>query len=199
VNPNPLFAWNDEAEMRSFVRETAFAHLVGVADGIPLSAHAPLAVAQDGSFQFHLSRANALVAHLDGAPVLASVLGGHFYVSPDWYGTPNQVPTWNYRLVEVAGVARKLDGEALRKQLDRLSADQEARLAPKPPWTSAKMDERRLEAMARAIIGFAIDAPVMRGMIKMGQNKSQAEADGAIAALRALGNDDAAEAMAEVR
>ncbi len=185
--------------MRTFVQETAFAQIVTVADGQPIGAQAPLSFAADGSVRFHLSRANRLTPLLDRAPVLASVIGTHFYVSPDWYGTPDQVPTWNYRLVEVEGIARRLDDGELRDQLDRLSAAQEARLMPKPAWTSAKMDPRRLAAMERAITGFAIDTPLMRGTIKMGQNKSASEAAGAIAALRALGDDDGADAMAAAR
>jgi len=199
MHPNPKFGWTDEAAMRAFVDDTAFAHIVTVTDGRPIGAQAPLVNVPDGSVRFHLSRANRLTGLLDGAPVLASVIGTHFYVSPDWYGTPDQVPTWNYRLVEIEGVARRLDEAELRDQIDGLSAVQEARLAPKPVWTSAKMDQARLDAMIRAIVGFAIDAPCFSGTIKMGQNKSDAEAAGAIAALRASGNDEAADAMVAAR
>jgi len=199
TRPNKAFAWNDEAALRAFVARTSFAQIVTVVDGRPVSAHAPLALGADGSIRFHLSRTNAAAAILDGAPVLASVIGTHFYVSPDWYGTPDQVPTWNYRLVEIEGIARRLDEAALRDLLDALSAAHEAGLAPKPAWTSAKMDQRRLDAMVRAIVGFAIDAPTLRGVIKMGQNKSDAEAAGAITMLRAIGNDLAADEMEAAR
>jgi len=195
MNPNPKFAWNDAAEMRAFVNQAAFAQIVTVADGRPASAQAPLVIAPDGSARFHLSRANPLTPLLDGATVLASVIGTHFYVSPDWYGTDEQVPTWNYRLVEVQGVARRLDEAELRDLLDRLSAAQESQLAPKPPWTSAKMNPARLDAMTRAIVGFAIENPQFRGAIKMGQNKSEAERRGAIGALRAIGRHREADEM----
>jgi transcriptional regulator len=199
MHPNPKFAWKDEAAMRAFVAETAFAQIVTVVDGKPASAQAPLTFGPDGSVRFHLSRANRLVTILDGAPVLASVVGAHAYISPDWYGTADQVPTWNYRLVEIEGVARRLDEPDLRDLLDRLSAAQEARLAPKPAWTSAKMAPARLDAMIRAIIGFAIETPRFGGATKMGQNKSDAEAAGAIAALRAIGNHALADEMEAAR
>ena len=199
THPNKTFGWNDEAEMRAFVTRTAFAQIVTVAGGLPVSAQAPLLTAPDSSIRFHVSRANPFATILDGAPALASVIGTHFYVSPDWYGTPDQVPTWNYRLVEIEGIARRLDEAELRDLLDRLSAAHEAGLAPKPAWTSAKMDQRRFDAMVRAIVGFAIDAPTLRGVIKMGQNKSDAEAAGAIAMLRAIGNDLAADEMEAAR
>jgi transcriptional regulator len=199
MHPNSTFAWTDETGMRGFVDETSFAQIVAVVDGCPVGAQAPLVNGPDGSVRFHLSRANRLTPMLDGKTVLASVIGTHFYVSPDWYGTPDQVPTWNYRMVEIEGVARRLDDTELRDLLDRLSAVQEKRLAPKPVWTSGKMDQGRLDAMVRAIVGFAIEAPIFRGAIKMGQNKPAAEAAGAIAALRALGNDAAADEMERAR
>lgn len=193
MHPSSRFAWTDEAEIRAFVDEASFAQIVAVVDGGPVGAQAPLVNGPDRSIRFHLSRANRLTPLLDGKTVLASVIGTHFYVSPDWYGTPDQVPTWNYRMVEIEGVARRLDEPELRDLLDRLSAAQEKRLAPKPAWTSGKMDQSRLDAMVRAITGFAIREPVFRGAIKMGQNKSAGEAAGVVAALRTLGNHAAAD------
>jgi len=195
MHPSSKFAWGDTAEMRAFVTEAAFAQIVIVAEGKPLSAQAPLVIAPDGSVRFHLARANRLTALLDGATVLASVVGTHFYVSPDWYGTEDQVPTWNYRLVEVEGVARRLDEAELRDLLDRLSAAQEVQLAPKPTWTTGKMDPGKLDLMIRAIAGFAIEDPKLSGALKMGQNKLEAERRGVIAALRTLGKQAEADEM----
>ena len=195
MHSNPKFRWEEAGEMRAFVQQASFAQIIVAAEGRPLTAQAPVVIAPDGSVRFHLSRANPLVPLLDGAPVLASVTGRHFYVSPDWYGTGDQVPTWNYRMVEIEGVARRLEEPDLRDLLDRLSATQEAQLAPKPAWTVAKMDPNKLAMMLRAIVGFAIDAPLFNGRIKMGQNKTEAERRGAIAALRALGRHEDADAI----
>lgn len=195
MHPNSRFAWDDAEAMRAFVDRTGFAQITIVAEGKPASAQAPLVIAPNGSVRFHLSRANRLTPLLNGAEVLASVVGMHFYVSPDWYGSDDQVPTWNYRMVEIEGVARRLDEAELRDLLDRLSAAQEAQLAPKPVWTSAKIDPRKLDMMLRAITGFSIEQPRFGGAIKMGQNKLEAERRGAIAALRALGRDAEADEM----
>jgi transcriptional regulator len=192
---NRAFAWDDQPALRAFVAQHAFAQICGCVDGRPLTARAPLAVHADGSIRFHLARGNALVPHLDGTDVIAAVLGDHAYISPDWYGSEDQVPTWNYRLVEISGEVRRLDEAELMEQLDCLSAAQEARLAPKDPWTSAKMSPARMAAMLKAIVGFAIDRPVLRGMAKLGQNKRPEERAGAIAALRARGDTRMADAM----
>ena len=97
------------------------------------------------------------------------------------------MPTWNYRLVEIEGVARRLDEPELRDTLDRLSAAQERLLAPKPAWTSAKMNPDQLDRMVGAIVGFAIEQPRLSGAVKMGQAKNDTDARNVIAALRALG------------
>ncbi|WP_442680678.1 FMN-binding negative transcriptional regulator [Sphingomonas sp. ASY06-1R] len=199
THPSPRFAWTDEAAMRAFVRQHAFAQIVALVEGRLISAQAPLTFCAADLPAFHLGLGNPLTRKLDGAPVLASIIGTQFYVSPDWYGTVDQVPTWNYRLVEIEGVARRLDAVETREQLDRLSADQEALLAPKPAWTTGKMDQRTLAALERGIAGFVIDGPSFRGVAKLGQNKSDAEAAGAIEALRAIGRQDGAAEMAAAR
>jgi transcriptional regulator len=195
MHPNRAFAWGEQEALRTFVAHHAFAQICACVEGSPLTAQAPLAVHDDGSIRFHLARANPLVPHLDGADLVAAVLGENAYISPDWYGTEDQVPTWNYRLVEISGRARRLGEAELIDQLDRLSAAQEARLAPKTPWTSAKLDPARMAAMLKAIVGFSIDAPVLRGTAKLGQNKKPEERAGAIAALRALGDEQMANEM----
>ena len=144
MHPNRLFAWQDREEMLAFVGEVAFCTIC--IDG-PMVVHAPVVVAGPDRLRFHVSRANRAAAALDGARALVSCMGPDAYVSPDWYGTPDQVPTWNYLSVEADGPLRRLDEAELAGLLDDLSAAHEARLAPKPPWTRGKMTPGRFEAM----------------------------------------------------
>lgn len=197
--PDPRFAWTDEVELRAFAARTAFATIAVAVEERVLTAHAPLAFGVDGAPCVHLARGNPLVRHLDGRPVLATIVGTHGYVSPDWYGTEDQVPTWNYRLVEIEGIARRLDEPGLIDQLDRVSAAQEALLLPKAPWTRAKMTPARFAAMTRAIDGFAIEGATFRGVAKLGQNKTDAEAAGAVAGLRGAGHPALAQDMEDAR
>lgn len=198
MHPVKTFAWNDDAAMRAFVADASFAQVSIAHEGRVMAAHAPLTAGPDGSFDFHLARANVLTPLLDSAAVLATIVGEHGYISPDWYGTDNQVPTWNYRLVEIEGTARRLDDDALPDLLDRLSAAQEDQLAPKKPWTMAKMDAAAVKAMLRGIVGFRIAVSDLRGVEKLGQNKSPAERAGAIAGLRGRGDAAIADQMDKI-
>jgi transcriptional regulator len=114
------------------------------------------------------------------------VNGPDGYISPDWYGIDDQVPTWNYAAVELQGQVRKMDREELIAQADALSHFQETRLAPKPVWTRAKMGEGLFDKMLGGIFGFAMDISEWRGTLKLGQNKPEivrlSAADGAAAA-----------------
>ena len=87
-------------------------------------------------------RANPIVRLLTN-PIEAviAVTGGDAYISPDWYGVENQVPTWNYVAVHLRGTLKRLQNQELRGILDRLSENMEARLEPKISWKIDKMDE----------------------------------------------------------
>ena len=176
MHPDPRFDWIDRQAMLGFVAEIAFCTIC--ADG-PSVVHAPVVVLGEDRLRFHVSRSNRAVLGLDRGRALISCLGPDAYVSPDWYGTPDQVPTWNYVAVEAEGPLRRLDEPELADLLDALSAAHEARLSPKPEWTRAKMSPGRFEAMLKAIVGYELSIEALRGTRKLGQNKKDAERAGA--------------------
>lgn len=191
MHPNGAFHWQDAAEMLAFVAKVSFATIC--VDG-PAMVHAPLLVAAPDRLLFHVSRSNPAAPRLEGRAI-ASVLGPDFYVSPDWYGVPDQVPTWNYVAVEAEGPLRRLDEGELPALLDGLSEAEESRLAPKPAWTPAKMSEGRFDAMLKAIAGFELQVEALRGTRKLGQNKGREQQARVADALAALGRDEAARLM----
>jgi len=195
MHPGRSFAWEDADEILGFVADVAFCTIfVGGADG-PAAFHVPVVVDGPDRLLFHVSRANRGAAALDGAQVLLSCLGPDAYISPDWYGTPDQVPTWNYLAVEAEGRLRRLSDAELTAQLDALAAAHEARLAPKPPWTRTKLSPARFEGLLKAIVGYELTIEALRGTRKLGQNKKEAEQAGAVAGLAARGREDMAELM----
>lgn len=199
MHPNRAFDWQDRDEILAFVADIAFAHLfVPTPDG-PMVVHVPLVVTADGRIRFHVAKANRACAHLDGAVALASLAGPDAYISPDWYGADDhlQVPTWNYVTVEASGPVRRLPGEDLVGILDTLSANHEARLHPKAPWTRGKMRPGLFEGLLRSIVGFEMAVEALRGTRKLGQNKKPAERQGAIEGLRGADRAGLAALMAE--
>jgi len=195
MHPDRRFHWSDPAEIRAFVADQSFGTLVlATAEG-PLVAQVPVVVLDDDRLGFHLARNNALVPHLDGARALFVVQGPHGYVSPDWYGLDDQVPTWNYLTAQLEGPVRATDAAGLMTIIDTLSAAHEQRLAPKPVWTRDKMTPGVAERMARGIIGYELMVEAWRGTRKLGQNKADAVRLRAAEGLDAAGNAELAELM----
>jgi transcriptional regulator len=106
---------------------------------------------------------------------LLAVSGADAYVSPDWYVSPDQVPTWLYQVVHLTGTVRTLSDDELAEQIETLSAKFEDRLLPKKPWVSSKMTAGRLEAMKKAIVGMVMTVDGIEGSFKLNQHKSDAD------------------------
>jgi transcriptional regulator len=195
MHPARSFRWESRDELLALVAEVSFSNIFVCGAGGPAVVHTPVVVEGPDRLRFHVSRSNRAAASLDGARALLSCLGPDAYISPDWYGSDDQVPTWNYLAVEAEGPLRRLDDAELATLLDRLSAEQEARLAPKPPWTREKMSPGLFEGMLKGIIGFEMRIEDLRGTRKLGQNKKPAEIEGAALGLEGSGRPEVAELM----
>jgi transcriptional regulator len=173
MHPNKSFAWDDRGEMLEFVAERAFAHIfVGGPD--------------------ERDRAAAL---LPSAPILASITALDAYQSANWYVSPNQVPTWHYQAVEIEGTARLLSESELVEHLDRLSEVMENRFSPQAPWTRAKMEPGKFEAMIKALSGFEIAVDTVRGTRKFNQHKPAEDIAANVRGLADAGRRDVADAV----
>jgi transcriptional regulator len=190
MHPNPAFRRVDAAQSLALVRARSFGILVAQGAEGPLASHIPFMLSDDGSVvEFHLVRNSAMArAIADGAPVRLIVDGPEGYISPDWYGVADQVPTWNYVAVHLVGEARLSDEDGFRDLLDRLSAHFEARLLPKKPWTSDKMTDGVMDRMMRGIVPCVMQVSDLQSTWKLGQNKTEDARAGAAQGLEVQGN-----------
>ena len=169
MHPNPVFRGAPEARAMAAARARGFGTLVANGlGGVPVVAQVPFVLGEDHA-EFHLLRSNPL-ARAAPARALLVAIGPDGYVSPDWYGVADQVPTWNYVAVHLEGRFEMLPQEDLRAHLDRLSAEFEGRL-PKAPWTAEKMSPEPLERMMRTIRPARLRIEAVRSTFKLGQNK----------------------------
>jgi transcriptional regulator len=195
LHPARAFHESNPAVLAQRAAERGFAVIIGVKDGRPLVAHAPVLL-DEGRLRFHLSAANPLSETLRTSGwALAVITGEDAYVSPDWYGLADQVPTWNYLSVEIDGPVRALDRAATTGLLDDLAARYESGLAPKPPWTRSKMDPARFEALLSGIVAFEMMVKRLSGVTKLSQNKPPEVAQRVAEALGGL-HDAGAQAIA---
>jgi transcriptional regulator len=199
MHPNKIFAWEDRIAMLRFVGQRSFAHIFTAAKEGLFVVHAPLLVTAGGKIWFHVARRNRITPHLAGRNLLLSVAGRDAYQSANWYVSDNQVPTWHYETVEIQGPARELADSELVELLDCLSEVMEGRYSPEAPWTRAKMEPGKFEAMLRAIVGFEVDPVEMRGTRKFNQHKGEADLTATIAGQVNVGRGDIVAAIDEVR
>ncbi|MEP2531723.1 FMN-binding negative transcriptional regulator [Shimia sp.] len=173
MHPNPAFRAETRDTNLAFARERGFGMLTMSGPDAPLVSHIPFIQSQDGTMaDLHLVRSNPMAREISaGTPVRLVVSGPDAYVSPDWYGVADQVPTWNYVAVHLIGTIAPLPDDMLPDLLDRLSAQFEALLLPKPPWTRGKMSTDAFERMLRMIRPFRLQISDVQGTWKLGQNK----------------------------
>lgn len=198
MHPNPLFRWDDREALRGFSEAIGFGMVFAATPDGPRVAHVPFVWLDEERIGFHIARGNGIAKHLDGATALLVVNGPEGYVSPDWYGIDDQVPTWNYLAAEFEGPVSAMDAAGLAAQVEALSAFQEARLAPKPVWTRDKMAPGLFEKMLGAIRGFEMRVAGWRGTVKLGQNKSEEVRLAAAQGVEAAGNRALAHLMREL-
>ena len=197
MHPNRAFEWTDAEAILAFAAEHAFAHVFSATEAGLFVVHVPILVGE-GRIRFHVARRNRIADQLDGRRLLISVSGREAYQSANWYASDNQVPTWHYEAVECEGLARRLADEKLVDLLDRLSDRFERRHSPDDPWTRAKMEPGRFEAMLRAITGFEVAPDALRGTRKFNQHKAGADLAATIDGQRGAGRYDILAAIAEL-
>jgi len=178
MHPNPAFRKPTSADNTAFARSRGFGVLTLAGPDGPLAAHLPFVLDESGgSFDAHIVRSNPIGSALadaggGGLPALMVVSGPDAYISPDWYGIEDQVPTWNYVAVHLFGNLALLPEASLRGHLESLSRQFEERLAPKPAWRLDKVAQDTYERLSRMIVPVRFGIERVEGTWKFSQNKS---------------------------
>jgi transcriptional regulator len=197
---HPAFKTADE-DAWAFVAKRGFGTLIAVDGRRPTAVHVPFLVDRSKvgpRIELHVARANPIHSVIGMAPgVLLTVTGPDAYISPDWYVSAEQVPTWNYVAVHLSGTARALDGAAAEDHVTRLSGAFEERLKPKAPWKMEKVSRARMEAMLRAIVVIEIAVTGLEATRKLAQHKTK-EDQAAVARMLSWQGDWNAAAIAEM-
>ena len=197
---HPAFKVHPAASL-AFAAARGFGTVIACDAGRPVAAHLPFRlIEQDGKvpkLEFHMARANPLGAIAEkGGTWLVAVQGHDAYVSPDWYASAEQVPTWLYEAVHLSGPVRVIPPEHMQSHTERLSAKFENWLAPKAAWELGKVSDQRREMLLKAIVAVEMTVEMVEGNFKLNQHKSD-EDHVAIARALAAQDDPSAQAIAE--
>src|ERR1700738_105414 len=183
----------DEAASLAFAAARGFGLVIACAEGRMTASPLRFYIDQAAGgrwLAFHVASGNRLAdLAANGGRGLFPGWGAAAYVSPRWYASPDQVPTWLYESVQLAGPVRVMSAAEQRDHLDRLSGAFEARQAPAPPWPADLVPPGRREALMRAIVAIEMTVESVDGSFKLNQHKS--DADHTAVARTLAGQDDA--------
>jgi transcriptional regulator len=185
----------------AFAAARGFGLVIATDGGRPVASHLPFQLIEaDGEMpklEFHVARANPLGAVAEKCGTwLVAVQGHDAYVSPDWYASADQVPTWLYEAVHLSGPVRVIPADHTRGHTERLSDTFEQWLAPKPKWTLGKVRDKRREVLLKAIVVVEMTIETIEGNFKLNQHKSDADHVAIVNAL-ARQDDPSAQAIAK--
>jgi transcriptional regulator len=148
-----------------------------------LPFHLNRTLSTSGSLLCHVAKANPIWKNINKAKIAAVFTGPHAYISPRWYSSENQVPTWNYSAVYIEGHAKILDSKDLTTLLYQLTEKEET-LVPNPvKWVPTEVKHDKYISMSKAIVGIEIEIINITGKLKMSQNRLPKDRQGAIAGL----------------
>jgi transcriptional regulator len=187
-------ALTDIDAIRALIDEHALgAWVLAGAEGL-VANHLPFLLDRSrgphGALVGHVARANPVWRMLDGqASSLVIFQGPQGYITPNWYPGKAEhgkvVPTWDYAVVHVHGVARAVDDPAwLMDMLERLTKAREA--AQPAPWRVADAPSDYIGKLLRAIVGIEIGIDRFEGKLKASQDEDVADRLGTVEGLRGM-------------
>ena len=165
----------EEQRALAFAADRGFGVIVAADERGPRGSHVPFVIARRDDrviVQIHFTAKNPLVALADGKRrFLLIVSGDDAYISNDWYASRDNVSTWLYEAVHLAGVAHLRERDENRGHGDALLRVSEARL-PKQPWDLAQMEPTKRESMLASIRVIDLVIDQIEGQSKLNQHKS---------------------------
>jgi transcriptional regulator len=176
----------DRPFLLDFMEEFSFAMLVTGRPSIQIT-NVPtiLERAPDrwGKLWWHQSKANAQNEAMQG-PVTVVFHGPHQFISPNWYETKNAVPTWNFAVVHVTGVPRRIDDDAaVAAGLRRLVLRNEGKYGGGGAWDFDRIPENQLKAMRGGIVAYELAIERVEAKFKLGQERSEQDREGVLKGL----------------
>ncbi len=174
-----------ESRALSLIDAEPFATVVSLDEaGSPFINHLPLLLENGEKHQSllgHMSKRNPQWLHFaNGSKAVAVFHGPHTYITPTWYKSGRDVPTWNYAVVHVQGHVKLIEDfgglvSILKKVTERFEKNNAH------PWEfDLPEDLTDPASLTSAIIGFEIKIEKIEAKFKLSQNRSCEDKRGVI-------------------
>jgi transcriptional regulator len=187
------FKIEDQEQIEKFITDNPFAILITACNGNIAVSHLPIRRFKDGKLYGHLARANPQTEISDAEPVYVIFTGPHAYITPTWYRSDSNLPTWNYSAIHCRGKLAFIDDpEKIWSLLKEMVSQYEGSTG----WrlTEGK-GHRRLISYLRF---FEFIPAQIEATFKFNQNKRPEDIAGVIEGLKSRGASDVADFMARI-
>lgn len=181
----PKFQIDDAEVIAQFIKDNSFGLLLTTSEGEIHDTHTPFIINEHGLLIGHIALANTQWKSWNSetqAKVIFS--GAHAYISPSYYESDFNVPTWNYTAVSVSGALSIMkDKEQIFEFLDSLVAHNESSDCP---WKLDREDARYMKLLS-GIVVFSVSMDKVEASFKLNQNKTTEDKTGVIRSLAGSG------------
>ncbi|MET4062009.1 transcriptional regulator [Arthrobacter sp. UYP6] len=176
MRDNPDYALYDAEAIKDLIRGNPWCTFVSHVEGRGMVAsHYPVLLEEDAEgivLLSHIGRPDEVKHGLGQHEMLAVIQGPHGYISPGWYGSQPNVPTWNFAVAHLWGTPEILSDDENLAVLDRLVEHFEAPL-PEPHLLHATSENSEYaHRIVRGTVGFRLRITRIEAKEKMSQGKS---------------------------
>ncbi len=182
------FDTKDDRRILEIIDTYPFAMVMSFDEGNqPFFSHIPLITKKTTSgFSLlgHVAKRNPQWSHFKVNPKVKVIVNGpHTYITPKWYLSGRDVPTWNYVAIHIDGYAKIIDDfDGLVGLLKTLTEKFES--GSMSPWEFELPDDLlNAETLCSAIVGFEIQVEKVDAKFKLSQNRVAIDKTGIIEGL----------------
>lgn len=164
------FKVTDEEKIYSFIGKNPFGLLLTINGEQINDTHTPFIVGDDGWLFGHIAKANPQWKNWGEATTAKVIFSGpHAYISPKFYASNFNVPTWNYTAVSVSGELCMLtDQDEVLRFIESLVSQHEGEVG----WKLDEFDPEYMKLLD-ALVVFKVKVETIDASFKMNQNKSE--------------------------
>jgi len=187
------FQITDQTIIEEFIKANPFATLTSEHNGKIQVTHLPINRLKDGKLYGHVAKANEHASISSTQEVCFIFNGPHAYISPTYYQSSFNVPTWNYSAVHMYGNIHYIDNQdKVWNLLQQTTETYEGKSGWQLP------EKKEFQGLTQAIRFFEIKVTRVEAKFKFNQNKSSEDIENVINSLKKSGQIEVSNFMEKV-
>ena len=190
------FSANDKVAVRKLIEENSFATILSFpGETVPFINHLPLIFSDIHNEEMvligHMAKKNPQWIHFKNNPNCTVIINGpHTYITPQWYKSGRDVPTWNYAVAHLYGKIHLLEGFQEQIMILKKISDYFEKSNGKSWEFELPKDLMEEHVLTNAIISFKFHIEKIEAKFKLSQNRSLQDRRGVLSGLEERTDDN---------